>query len=238
MHKASETNIIDLDELRAAKEEMSEAEYEQEFECSWSASVRGSYYGKLMDEAESRITNVPYDPALKVITSWDLGINDATVVWFWQILRTEIRAIECIAFQSTGLPEIIKEVSNRPYDYEQHIAPHDIAVRELGSGLSRKQIAAGLGINFDVAPSQSVADGINAVRMLLPKVYFDKIKCKDGIEALKLYRTEFDDKRQTFRNNPLHDWTSDYTDAVRYFAITTKTNSKAPVKIDFKGWNN
>ena len=238
MHRASETNIIDLNELEAARSEMSEAEYQQEFECSWSASIRGSYYGKLMEDAEDRITNVPYDPAIKVITSWDLGINDSTVIWFWQIAPTEIRAIECIAFQSTGLPEIIKEVASRPYDYEQHIAPHDIAVRELGSGLSRKQIAAGLGVNFDVAPSQSVADGINAVRMLLPKVYFDKAKCKDGIEALKLYRTEFDDKRQTFRNNPLHDWTSDYTDSVRYFAITTKTTTKTPTKITFKGWTN
>ena len=240
LHKASETGIVDPKELLSAQNSMSPEEYQQEFECSFSAAIRGSYYGGLMDEAEEqgRITSVPYDPTMKVVTSWDLGINDSTVVWFWQIAPTEIRAIECIAFQSTGLPEIIKEVASRPYDYEQHIAPHDIAVRELGSGLSRKQIAAGLGVNFDVAPSQSVADGINAVRMLLPKVYFDKVKCKDGIEALKLYRTEFDDKRQTFRNNPLHDWTSDYTDSVRYFAITTKTTTKTPIKITFKGWTN
>ena len=240
-HKASETGIVDSEELLSAQNSMTPEQYAQEFECSWSAAIRGSYYGGLMDEAEEqgRITSVPYDPAIKVVTSWDLGINDSTVVWFWQIAPTEMRAIECIAFQSTGLPEIIKEVASRPYDYEQHIAPHDIAVRELGSGLSRKQIAAGLGVHFDVAPSQSVADGINAVRMLLPKVYFDRVKCKDGIEALKLYRTEFDDKRQTFRNNPLHDWTSDYTDSVRYFAITTKKATSAPIKkISFKGWTN
>jgi len=227
IYKASETGIVDADELVAAKKIMTDAEYEQEFECSWSAAIRGAYYGKLMDvsETEGRVTNVPYDPAMKVITSWDLGINDATVVWFWQVAPTEIRAIECMAFQSTGLPDIIKEIATKPYDYIQHIAPHDIAVRELGSGLSRLDIARDLGVDFDVAPKQSITEGINAVRMLIPKMYFDKTKCATGIEALKLYRTEYDDKKQVFRSNPLHDWTSDYTDSVRYFAVTTKSTS-------------
>ena len=227
IYKASETEIVDADELVAAKKIMTDAEYEQEFECSWSAAIRGAYYGKLMDvsETEGRVTNVPYDPAMKVITSWDLGINDATVVWFWQVAPTEIRAIECMAFQSTGLPDIIKEIATKPYDYIQHIAPHDIAVRELGSGLSRLDIARDLGVDFDVAPKQSITEGINAVRMLIPKMYFDKTKCATGIEALKLYRTEYDDKKQVFRSNPLHDWTSDYTDSVRYFAVTTKSTS-------------
>ena len=92
---------------------MPENEFEQEFECSWQAAIRGAYYAQEMRDAEesNRITKVPYDPRMKVITSWDLGINDATVIWFWQVSRTEIRAINCLAFQSTGLPEIIKQIS-------------------------------------------------------------------------------------------------------------------------------
>jgi len=220
--KASESSLIDAEEIESLKKEMPTNEFEQEFECSWQAAIRGAYYAQEMREAEEegRITKVPYDPRMKVITSWDLGINDATVVWFWQVSRTEIRAINCLAFQSTGLPEIIKQISKLPYDYIQHIAPHDVEVRELGSGKSRRNTARELGFYFDVAPNQTIADGINAVRMILPTVYFDEEKCKDGIEALIQYRTEFDDKKQVFRDNPLHDWTSDYTDAVRYFAVT------------------
>jgi len=220
--KASESSLIDAEEIESLKKEMPTNEFEQEFECSWQAAIRGAYYAQEMREAEEegRITKVPYDPRMKVITSWDLGINDATVVWFWQVSRTEIRAINCLAFQSTGLPEIIKQISKLPYDYIQHIAPHDVEVRELGSGKSRRHTARELGVYFDVAPNQTIADGINAVRMILPTVYFDEEKCKDGIEALIQYRTEFDDKKQVFRDNPLHDWTSDYTDAVRYFAVT------------------
>jgi len=220
--KASQTGIIDDDEIISLKKEMPENEYKQEFECSWAAAIRGAYFSAEMERAEEegRITNVPYDPAMKVITSWDLGINDATVVHFWQVSRTEIRMINCLAFQSTGLPDIIKQIDKLDYNYVQHIAPHDIAVRELGSGMSRIDIARGLGIKFGVAPNQAVADGIGAVRLLLPKIWFDKVKCKDSIDALRLYRTEYDDKKQVFRNTPLHDWTSDYVDSVRYFAVT------------------
>ena len=223
MHlKSSQSGLLDEEEIESLKKEMPENEFKQEFECSWSAAVRGAYYAFYMEKAEEedRITNVPHDPMMKVITSWDLGINDATVVHFWQVSRTEIRMINCLAFQGTGLPDIVKEIDKLDYNYSQHIAPHDIAVRELGSGRSRLDIAKGLGVKFDVAPSQHIADGIGAVRSLLPKIWFDKEKCKDSIEALKLYRTEYDDKKQIFRSNPLHDWTSDYTDSIRYFAIT------------------
>ena len=220
--KASETGIVDSEELKAAARDMTPEQYDQEFECSWSAAIRGAYYGKLMTEMEDdgRICAVPYDPSMRVITSWDLGISDATVIWFWQVSRTEIRAINCLSFQGAGLPEIIKIVNSMPYDYVQHIAPHDIAVRELGSGNSRIDIARDLGIKFEVAKKTFVADGINAVRMLLPKVWIDAEKCKTGIEALRLYRTEYDDKKMVFKDNPLHDWTSDFTDSVRYFAVT------------------
>ena len=220
IYKASDTNIIDKEELEAAKREMTIEEYEQEYECSWSAAIRGAYYGKLMQEAEDRITKVPFDNNLPVITSWDLGIDDSTAIWFWQSIGAEIRAIDYVEFQGMGLPDIVRELTNKPYTYSQHIAPHDIKVRELGSGKSRLETAKNLGVKFDVAPNQSVAEGINALRSIIPRTWFDSEKCKNGIEALKQYRTEYDDKRGVFKVNPLHDWSSHAADSARYFAIT------------------
>jgi hypothetical protein len=101
----------------------------------------------------------------------------------------------------------------------QHYLPHDVEVRELGTGKSRKEVLEGLGIKVTVCPNIPIADGIQAVRMLLPTCWFDKVKCKDGVEALRMYRREYDEKRQEFKPHPLHDWTSHYADALRYFAV-------------------
>ena len=225
LYRASETGILLPEEIEDMREELSPEEFEQELECSWVAAIRGAFYGKQMAELEKtgKITNVPHDPALPVYTSWDLGIRDSTVIWFWQQAGAEVRAIECLAFQGTGLPEMIKELRTRPYNYAEHIAPHDIQVRELGSGKSRLETARELGLDFTVAPKLSVMDGIDATRSMLPRCWFDYEKCKDGIDALTQYRTEWDDKRQIFRNNPLHDWCSDYADSVRYFAVKRPT---------------
>jgi hypothetical protein len=98
--------------------------------------------------------------------------------------------------------------------------PHDVEVRELGTGKSRKEVLEGLGLNnIRVVPNIPIADGIQALRMLLPTCWFDAGRCKEGVEALRMYRREWDDKRQEFRTHPLHDWTSHYADAARYFAV-------------------
>jgi len=219
--KASDTNIVDAEELEAARLEMAPEEYNQEFECSWSAAIRGAFYAKEMHALEEagQVGNVPYDNSLPVITSWDLGVKDSTVVWYWQAAGPEIRAIRCEAFQGMKLSDIIARVDSHGYRFSQHIAPHDIEVRELGAG-SRKRLAADLGVRFDVAPRLSVMDGINAVRQMLPRVWFDRELCRDGIAALQTYRTEYNEKLRVFSNTPLHSYESDYADSVRYFAVT------------------
>ena len=95
----------------------------------------------------------------------------------------------------------------------------------MGTGKSRKEVLEGLGVRVTVCPNIPVADGIQAVRMLLPMCWFDKTKCKDGIEALRMYRRDYDEKRQEFRQAPLHDWTSHYADAFRYFAVAHRDNA-------------
>jgi phage terminase large subunit len=231
--KASETGLLDLQELADAARMMSEDEFAQEYECSFDAAVRGAYYGKEMNDAGDRIASVPYDPRLPVHTAWDLGVADSTVIWFLQVAGRETRVIDVLKGEGVGLDWYAKRLQERDYLWGNHYLPHDVEVRELGTGKTRKEVLAGFGIKATVCPNIPIADGIQAVRMLLPTCWFDKDKCKDGIEALRMYRREYDDKRQEFRVNPLHDWTSHYADAFRYFAVghrdkaTPKDLSKA-----------
>jgi phage terminase large subunit len=223
MLKASETGLLDKQELVDAAKMMSGDEYAQEYECSFEAAVRGAYYGKEMNDADSadppRISAVPYDPRLPVHTAWDLGVADSTVIWFIQCHGRETRVIDVLKGEGVGLDWYAKRLQERDWLWGNHYLPHDVEVRELGTGKSRKEVLEGLGIRVTVCPNIPVADGIQAVRMLLPTCWFDKAKCKDGIEALRMYRREYDEKRQEFRVSPLHDWTSHYADAFRYFAV-------------------
>lgn len=228
MYKASDTGILDKDELKDAQSIMTSDEYEQEYECSWQASIKGAYYAKWMNEAdkEGRITSVPYDPALAVHTAWDLGVGDATAIWFFQAYGRELRIIDYYEASGEGLPYYAKILQERGYVYGDHYAPHDIAVRELGSGRSRKEIALNLGIRFQVVAKQSIDDGIEAVRSVLPRCYFDEKKARQGIDSLIHYHKEFDQKRGEFKNRPYHDWSSHASDAFRYLAVGFKDSTE------------
>lgn len=220
MLKASETGLLDQKELADARKMMSDDEYAQEYECSFEAAVRGAYYGRELAEAEDRISSVPYDPRLEVHTAWDLGVADSTVIWFVQMVGRETRWIDVLKGEGVGLDWYVKHLKERPYNYGRHYLPHDVEVRELGTGKSRLEVLGDLGVrNITVVPAMPVEDGIQALRMLIPTSWFDREKCKEGIEALRMYRREWDDKRQEFKRAPLHDWTSHYADAARYFAM-------------------
>jgi hypothetical protein len=233
MLKASETRLLDDKELADARKMMSDDEYAQEYECSFEAAVRGAYYGKEMNDAGERITSVPYDPRLPVHTAWDLGVADSTVIWFVQVNGGEYRFIDCIKGEGVGLDWYAKRLQERDYLWGNHYLPHDVEVRELGTGKSRKEVLEGLGVKVTVCPNIPIADGIQAVRMMLATCWFDKAKCKDGIEALRMYRREYDEKRQEFRVHPLHDWTSHYADAARYFAVGHQERAIVkPIKYD------
>ncbi len=220
--KASQTGLIDAEELADARKAMTAEQFEQEYECSFSAAIIGSYYGKDIAELErqGRITSVPWERSVPVSTSWDLGIDDATVVWFMQSVGREIRVIDYYEVNNQGLDETAKHVLSRPYLYDTHYLPHDIEIREIISAKSRRDTLEGLGLN-PIKPGvrNDPVERVNAVRMMLPKCVFDKDKCKRGLEVLKHYRREFDDKRKTFRSTPLHDWASHGADAFGEFAV-------------------
>lgn len=229
MLRASETGLLDGKELADARKMMSEDEYAQEYECSFEAAIRGAYYGKEMNDAEDagRIGSVAYDPRLPVHTAWDLGMADSTVIWFLQVHGNETRVIDVLKGEGVALDWYAKQLQARDYLWGNHYLPHDVEVRELGTGKSRKEVLAELGIKAVVCPNIPRADGIQAVRMLLPMCWFDRAKCKDGIEALRMYRRDYDEKRQEFRVEAFHDWTSHYADAFRYFAVAHRAKAAA-----------
>jgi hypothetical protein len=222
--KASQTGIVDPIELADSRSVMSEDQYNQEFECSFDAAVVGSYYGKLIEKAENegRIGNVQWEPQIPVQTWWDLGIDDSTAIWFVQILGREIRLIDYYENSGVGLDHYAKVLKDKDYVYGNHMLPHDVQVHELSTGKSRFAFLAGLGIRGTVVRKHSVEDGINSVRSILPRCWFDKAKCSRGVEALRQYRQEWDDKGKAFRGRPLHDWSSHAADSFRYGAFSVR----------------
>lgn len=226
-YRASETGIISPAELESARREMSEEEYNQEFECSWTAALTGSYYGSLIEQAEKekRIANVPYDPAAQVDTFWDLGIGDTTAIWFLQQVGLEYHIIDMVETSGVGLDYYVREIQKRKYVYRDHVLPHDAAARELGTGKTRQETLRALGLKTTILPRHNIDDGINAVRLLLPKCYFDKVKCERGINALKNYQRKWDSKNRCWSEKPLHDWSSHAADAFRILAMGTKPES-------------
>jgi len=220
--KASETGIVDKDELEDAKVSMTPEQYAQEYECSFDAAIVGAYYGKdIADlEAQKRVTTVPWERSTPVDTSWDLGLDDATAVWFFQTVGREIRVIDHYEVNNQGLDETAKVLKAKPYVYGTHYLPHDIDIRELISGTCRKDALENMGIRpINVGVKAEPTERINAVRMMLPRCVFDAAKCKRGLEALKNYRREWDDKNKTFRTRPAHDWSSHSSDAFGEFAV-------------------
>ena len=219
------TGIIDPDELEQMRAEMTPEEFAQEMECDWTAALAGAYYAKEMQTMleAGRIGEVPHDPNLGVITAWDLGLRDTTNITFWQVHGAEVRSIDVIEDSGVSLAELVRLVQLKGtelgYTYIDHIAPHDIEVRELGTGKSRLEVAHELGIRFKIAPKLPVLDGINAVRGLLPRLWIDQTRCYDLVEALRQYTAEYDEVARVWAPRPLHNWASHYADSVRYFAV-------------------
>lgn len=219
-YKASQTKILPESELKAAYREMGEDKYNQEFECSFNAAVEGSYYGKLINDLERdhHITDFPRDDLCRSFTAWDLGMGDSTAIWVAQLAGKEIRLIDCVENHGQGLDWYVNWLRDNKYEGFTHILPHDVQVRELGTGKSRKEVLEEAGLSITVAPRLPVADGIQAVRRLLPRCWFHP-RTKQGLDALRNYRREHDEKRQIFYEKPLHDWSSHMSDAFRYLAI-------------------
>ena len=192
-------------------------------EGAWTGTqVKGAYYAKQLQRAqqEGRITNVPYDESLKVHTWWDLGMGDSTTIGFFQVYGMQWRLIDYYEASGEGLSHYVRVLQEKGYLYGSHYAPHDIEVRELGTGVSRKESAEKLGLKFEKAPNLPLEDGIDAVRGKFGMLWIDEVKCKDFLERISAYRKEFNDKMGDWKSTPVHDYTSHAADMLRYWAVT------------------
>ena len=230
---AEDTKAIPFAILAQEREESimrdgNDAFYMQEYMCSFEVPIQGAYYGAqlLMTERDGRITSVPYDMNCRVNTYWDLGMNDSMTIWFVQTVGKEIHLIDYLEGSGEGINYYIQELGKKGYLYGKHYAPHDIKVRELGTGKSRLEVASSLGIDFEVVPMMSVDDGIQAVRNIMNRCWFDKDKCQKGLDGLLSYHKQWDEKNQVFKSHPEHDWSSHAADSFRYFAVAYEEKVK------------
>ena len=240
MFRADQTDILDDEELADALETMGEERYSQEYLCSFEAAIQGAYYAKEMKDAQEkgRITNVPYDTNIGVWTAWDLGVGDSTAIFFAQYVGKEIHIINYYENSGVGLDHYAKVLNELDYFYEGHILPHDVAVRELGTGKSRLEVLETLGLHgIEIAPRLGLEDGIQQARAMIGKCWFDQKNCSRGIEALLQYRRQFDEKLKAWKSRPLHDWTSHGADAFRYLAVGKPEVKQwgAPIKRNLQG---
>jgi phage terminase large subunit len=243
---ATATGVFTTEQLDREKTELiaengaedGEAKFRQEYLVDFDAAVPGAYYGAMLKQAqdEGRIGRVPYDPALKVVTSWDLGIDDYTAIWFFQQVGREVRAIDYFETSGEGLQSIVREaIASKPYVYGAHHLPHDVMVREIGNGgRSRYETLQGLGLNhIEVGAAQDPEDRINASRQVIPITYFDGEKCATGLDRLRSYRKRWNRSLNAYVG-PLHDSASHGADAFGEFA----TNRQAPALAKAKARNN
>jgi len=228
MLRASESGLIDPQELDDARQQMTDDQYAQEYECSFEAAIQGAYYGRdlALADKEGRIAVVDYDEALPVYTAWDIGYTDDTAIVFYQVTRGEVHVIDYYAASGEGVAHYVDVLNSKPYRYftlgEKPclFLPHDARAKTFASGgKSTQEQFAAHGYLSRIVPELSLQDGIQAVRMMLPRTYIDKDRCADLLDALRLYRREWDGEKKVFRDKPLHDWTSHAADAMRYCAV-------------------
>lgn len=221
--RASESGVIPQSELDSAKRTMDEDEYNQEMECSFTASSKGSYYGREMTAArnDGRIRVVKWEPTVPVHTAWDLGIDDYMSVWYYQEVFQEVRLIKYRQTEGLGFEQWAPLLQREDYTYGTHFMPHDAGVRELSDGRDRKSKAEALGIRpIEVAERSFVIDGISASRALLHRCWFDEVETEDGTACLTEYRKKWDEKKKIYLPEPVHDQYSHGADAFRTLAMT------------------
>lgn len=222
---ASKSKLLPESELQAAQAQLAEDQYLQEYECSFEAAIVGAIWGTEMRRVseDGRITKVENQIEVKTHTAWDLGHTDDTAIWWYQVIAGEIHIVDFFALSGGTIEEFVSKIKEKPYNYGKHYLPHDARARTLASGGKSviEQMAVGLGINnLAIVPSLTVQDGIQAVRLALPRCWFDAEKCADGIEALRQYQREYDEDKKAYRQTPKHDWTSHPADAMRMLAIS------------------
>ena len=227
---ASKTGIIHPDELRDAKAQMTEDAFLVEYECSFDAAVPGAYFAKQIGEAysEGRIGKHTIDPAFPVNLVADLGYTDSCSWWGWQETHDGLRIVDFMEDDNQPIQHYIDWVKSRPYLVNPRgiFLPHDAKAKSLQTGKSIIEQFLQNGIRPNLVPELSLQDGIEAARVVIPRCYFDEEKTYEGLEHLRAYMREWDEKTQTYRNRPKHDQHSHASDSFRYLALAARPVSR------------
>lgn len=209
---------------------------------------------------EERVCLVAHDPAVPVYTAWDLGSTDDTAIWWYQVVGGEIHVLECYASNHGSLSEYASQILGREvqidlvgddvrakfgpvipdleyrraYNYAKYWLPHDARAKTLAAkGKSIiEQLASAL--TFDllgIVPDIGIEDGIQAARSMFHRVWFDQEGCSSGVKALRKYQRKYDEDKQSFSRQPLHNWTSHYADAFRMLAVAWQHQVKVDPKL-------
>jgi len=191
----------------------------QEYYCSFDAGLFGAYYTDQLKKA--KLGEFPWNPRKPVHTAWDLGLRDATSIWFFQEtdIGGPINVIDYREKNNVSLIEWCKLINEQPYSYGTHVAPHDIERRQYSDAQKYSDIASEHGIDFELSPKLSIKEGIDAVKAFLPRLQFNRMTTNDGYDCVSNYRREYNDKLRVFMDRPCHDWASHGADAMRYAAL-------------------
>lgn len=227
-----DTHVLTEAEIQKERDEgMSEDMIQQEYYCSFTLGVEGSYYARYLQQAreEERIGNIPHDRQTRVFTVWDIGYGDSTAIIFYQICGNEVHIIDYYENHGEGLSHYAKVLHDKPYVYADHFGPYDMESHAFSSGLSAKEVGADLGLRFITLPTLKVSfdAGVEAVRGIFPRLWFDEKKTGRLIKCLENYRKEFDSNRNTYKLRPVHDWSSHAADATRYLALAVRLHVDA-----------
>lgn len=238
---ADDTGVFSPQQLATEKAELiaergdgdGEAIYDQEYMTSWSAALPGAYYARLIDklERDGALSRVPHNPSRQVHTAWDLGGSDQTAIWFVQWTGVAWAVIDYLASSGKGPEWYVACLDGKAeghehrkaYTYGEDLVPHDAehAQKGLPNAATYADTLRQLGRKHvrTVPRTNSVANDINEVRKALAICHFDAERCATGLDALRAYRREWNEKLHTYSDKPLHDWASDPADAFRTFAM-------------------
>lgn len=205
-------------------------------------SKTGTVFGKQIAQAEidGRIGSVPYDASAGTYTAIDLGIGDSTAIWWFQLIGQEIHFIDHYESSGEELGHYISVIKNKPYNYTTHYLPHDAKQRELQTGLTRVEFFENNGIhNIEVLRPTNFTLGQDDINMIarpkFSKVWIDRDKCARGLQCLRAYHYEYDEKNKLLKDKPEHDWSSHSSSAFIYALMAAQESTEVQqVNIQFK----
>jgi hypothetical protein len=227
--KASQTGILTQKELELAKKAMPPEEYMQEYECSFDAAVKGTFFGAEIERAENerRIASVAHDTNANVLAAMDLGIGGGASVWVYQLVANNIHLLRFVQDKDQALPYYVDWLNRLPYKIDTLYLPHDAEQRDQQTGLTRTQFFQARGFNCFVLPKVSEHGSIAAARVAFSRCWFDKQGTQDGIDCLRMFRRAWDPKRKVFSENAFKDWASHGGDGFRYVIQSTPYGQNA-----------